>query len=182
MTVTEVLAPPREAVARFRKVHPLLVQISRYMIVGGFGTSVNAGTYLVLRTWWEIVPANLTALLVSTLVSTEVNRRFTFGGALTQHWRAHVQNAGTIAFYAGYSSAVLLLLTALVDDPTPLLETVTVAAASVLGGAGRFLLLRHWVFRGADDADSRPVACTPLLAPWHSRTHQVLVLGPSGSG
>lgn len=126
--------------------HPLAVQLARYAAAGGVGTLVNALIFLTLRTWWELLPANLAALVLSTLVSTEVNRRFTFSGERGHPWRAHVQTVGMVAFYAVYSSAVLLALTAVVDDPTPLLESVTVAAASVLGGAGRFLLLRFWVF------------------------------------
>ncbi|MCX6463218.1 MAG: hypothetical protein NTW05_06445, partial [Pseudonocardiales bacterium] len=78
----------------------------------------------------------------------EVNRRFTFENAGGHPWRAHVQTAGMVAFYAVYSSAVLLALAAVVDDPAPLLESAVVSAASVLGGAARFLLLRFWVFRG----------------------------------
>lgn len=129
-----------------RERHPLAVQLARYVVAGGVGTLVNALVYLLLRNWWDLLPANLVALVLSTLVSTEVNRRFTFSGEAGQPWRAHVQTVGMVAFYAVYSSAVLLALTAVVDRPTPLLESVTVAAASVLGGAARFLLLRFWVF------------------------------------
>lgn len=126
---------------------PLARQLGRYVLAGGVGTGVNAAVYLLLRTGWDdTIGANLVALAVSTLVSTEVNRRFTFDGAHGHPWRAHLQTAGTVAFYAVYSSAVLLVLAALVDDPSPLLESGAVAAASVLGGAGRFLLLRLWVF------------------------------------
>lgn len=127
--------------------HPFLVQLVRYAIVGGLGTGVNALVFLLMRTWMDTLPANLVALIVSTLVSTEANRLFTFGGAVAHRWRAHVQNGGTVLFYAFYSSAVLLLLTLLVDSPSPLLESAAVATASVLGGLGRFLIMRYWVFR-----------------------------------
>lgn len=134
-----------------RRRHPLMVQLSRYVVAGGVGTGLNALVFLLLRTSWENpLAANLVALVVSTLVSTEVNRRFTFEGADGPAWRRHAQTAGVVAFYAVYSSAVLLALAALVDQPTPLLESAVVAAASVLGGAGRFLLLRFWVFAHAD--------------------------------
>lgn len=136
-----------------RERHPLVVQLSRYVVAGGVGTLVNALLFLVLRTWWELLAANLAALVLSTLVSTEVNRRFTFSGAQGHPWRVHVQTVGMVAFYAVYSSAVLLALHMAVDSPTPLLESATVAAASVLGGAARFLLLRFWVF-DADTADA----------------------------
>ena len=161
--------PAPGTVARFRAAHPFAAQAIRYMIVGGTSVLANALVYLLLRVWWDMVAANLTALLFSTLVSTEINRRFTFGDAPTRPWRAGVQNVGTFVFYAGYSSAVLFLLTALVDDPTPMMEAVAVTAASVLGGAGRFLLLRHWVFRrevgsrdpGWDDDPGPAVAVEP---------------------
>jgi putative flippase GtrA len=152
-----------------RERHPLVVQLSRYVVAGGVGTLVNALIFLSLRTWWEPLPANLAALVLSTLVSTEVNRRFTFSGEQGHAWRAHVQTVGMVAFYAVYSSAVLLALGAVVDGPTPLLESVTVAAASVLGGAGRFLLLRFWVF------DSEPSAGpSRLVAFWGAHRRAVV--------
>lgn len=49
-------------------------------------------------------------------------------------------------FYAGYSSAALLMLQLLVNDPTPGQQTATIVAAAALGGLARFTLLRVWVF------------------------------------
>jgi putative flippase GtrA len=136
-----------------RQRHPLVVQLWRYAVAGAAGTGVNAGTFLLLRTFWDdAIAANLVALVVSTLVSTEVNRRFVFPGVDGPAWRRHAQTAGMVAFYAVYSSGVLLLLGALVEDPAPLLQTAAVSAASVLGGLGRYLLLRFWVFSTADRA------------------------------
>lgn len=126
--------------------HPLLVQVGHYALVGGLGTVVNAAVFLTVRNGLDAVPANLVALVLSTAVSTEVNRRFTFGGGTAHRWRAQVQIGGTVLFYAFYSSAVLVVLELLVDDPSPVQESLAVAAASVLGGIGRFLLMRYWVF------------------------------------
>jgi putative flippase GtrA len=165
-------ASPPSAPPTFQERHPLVVQLARYAVVGGVGTLVNALVYLLLRTWWDLLPANLAALVVSTLVSTEVNRRFTFSGAEVHRWRKHVQTAGTIAFYAAYSSVVLLVLTAVVERPTPLLESATVAAASVLGGALRFLILRFWVVDR--DAAGRPSFAERLAAQWHGHGRQVV--------
>jgi putative flippase GtrA len=142
--------PPHSARSSLRLRHPRLVQVARYAVVGGLGTAVNAAVFLVLRTWWDTLPANLAALVVSTLVSTEANRRFTFGGVALHRWRAYVQSGGTVMFYAFYSSAVLLVLGLAVSEPTPLQETSVVASASVLGGLGRFLVLRYWVFARTD--------------------------------
>jgi len=138
--------------------------MSRYVLVGGLSTAVNAGLYLVLRGWWDVLPATLAALVASTLVSTEVNRRFTFAAGRADSWRMHLQTAGTVAFYACYSSLVLAVLATVVAEPTPLLESAALAAASVLGGLGRYLLLRRWVF-----ADG-----TPVGSGW-----ELLVRGPA---
>lgn len=148
-----VLTASRAPGPSLRERHPVAAQIARYVVAGGVGTLVNALVYLTLRTSVELLPANLAALVISTLVSTEVNRRFTFSGGEVHPWRAHVQTVGMVAFYAVYSSLVLLALHTVVDAPTPLLESATVAAASVLGGAGRFLLLRFWVFEDDHDSD-----------------------------
>jgi putative flippase GtrA len=121
-------------------------QMLRYGLVGGLGTAVSALLYLVFRLWWDAVPANLAALVLSTLVSTEANRRFTFGGRPADRTREYLQNAGTVMFYAFYGSAVLVVLGDVVDEPTALQESAAVAVASVLGGLVRFLVLRNWVF------------------------------------
>jgi putative flippase GtrA len=142
--------------------HPLLVQLARYAVIGGLGTLVNAVIFLLLRTWWDTIPANLVALVLSTVVSTEANRRFTFERAQVHWLRSHVQSGGTVLFYAFYSSAVLMLLAATIDSPTAWEQTLAVAVASVLGGLGRFLVLRYWVFESdahpeppSEDAGSR---------------------------
>ncbi|MFC5234742.1 GtrA family protein [Pseudonocardia zijingensis] len=141
------MVSPLVAAARFRLRHPLFVQVVRYVMVGGLGTAVSAAAFLSLRTAGvEAVPANIVALLVSTAVSTEANRRFTFGASGAHRWRSRVQVGGTVLFYAFYSSAVLLLLGLVVDAPTPLEQTAVLVAASVLGGAARFLVMRYWVF------------------------------------
>jgi putative flippase GtrA len=85
-------------------------QLARYVVVGALGTGACTLFYLVFRIWWDAVPANLAAIVLSTVLSTEANRRFTFGGAPVDRVREYVQNAGTVAFYAVYSSVVLLLL------------------------------------------------------------------------
>ncbi len=138
---------------RFLRRHPTLRQLVRFALVGALGTALNAVIFIVLRQWWSALPANLVALLLSTAIGTEANRLFTFGAAHAPHrWRAHAQNVGTVAFYAVYSSAVLMLVAGVVDDPSPLLESLAVAAASVLGGAARFAVLRYWVFAGTRPA------------------------------
>ena len=148
---TMVLTP---AFPRLPRVDGAVVrQLARYGVVGVLGTAVSALLYLLFRVWWDAVPANLAALVLSTVASTEANRRFTFGGAVVDRAREYVQNTGTVAFYAFYSSAVLLLLDQVVVDATTLQESLVVAGASVVGGLLRFVVLRNWVF-GRDPATS----------------------------
>ena len=125
-------------------------QLMRYGVVGALGTAVSTLLYLVFRIWWDAVPANLAALVLSTVLSTEVNRRFTFDGAVADRAREYLQNAGTVTFYATYGSVVLLLIEQVVE-PTALQESLAVAGASVVGGLARFVLLRNWVFGGRDE-------------------------------
>ena len=148
------IAVPRRV--RFPRLPPLVVQLARYALVGGVVNAVYAAAFLLLRTWWDAVPTNLAALVLSTVVSTELNRRFTFGGVSTSPWRNAVQGSGTVLFYATYSSVVLVLLGLLVDSPSPQQESAVVIVASVLGGGMRFLVLRGWVFR--DDPRATPPA------------------------
>jgi putative flippase GtrA len=129
--------------------HPTIGQLGRYALVGGAGTSLTVVLFLVARPWLDAVPANLVAIVVSTVATTEANRRFTFGAEGGHRWRTLLQNVGTVAFYAFYSSAVLMLLNAVVGRPTELMESAAVAAASVIGGLARFAVMRLWEFKPA---------------------------------
>ena len=136
---------PAGSVERFRTQHPTIVQLTRYAIIGGVGTALNAVFFLVLRNWFDAVPANIVGLLVSTALTTELNRRFTFSGAPQHRWRASLQDVGTVVFYAFYSSLVLLVLQAIVPGVTqwqealaalrlPLRETLEELFAVLLAG------------------------------------------------
>ncbi|MDQ4115822.1 MAG: GtrA family protein [Actinomycetota bacterium] len=153
---------------RWSHARPVAVQLARYAVIGGSSTALNACLFLLLRPWLDAVPANLVALTVTTAVSTEVNRRFAFGGARAHRLREWVQDIGTVVFYAGYSSVVLLGLHLVDPGATPPQEAAALAIASVAGGLTRFLVLRYWVFEAraapgghhAVEADSDPCSTT----------------------
>lgn len=134
------------AVAAVSRRHPLAVQLARYAVVGGGATALNAALFLLLRPVLPAVPANLVALVLTTAVSTEASRRFAFDGAPAHRLREWVHDAGTVAFYATYTSAVLLALHQIAGATTPGEEAAVVAAASLVGGLLRFAVLRFWVF------------------------------------
>ena len=146
---------------RLLRRRPTLVQLGRYALVGGVGTGLNVVLFLVARTWLSAVPANVVAIVLTTLVTTEANRRFTFHAEQGYRWRTILQNVGTMVFYAFYGSAVLLLLHAVVESPTALMESIAVASASVLGGIARFSVMRLWEFAPAARPEALPVAERP---------------------
>jgi putative flippase GtrA len=127
------------------RLHPAAAQLVRYALVGGAGTVLNVLLFLLARLWLDAVPANLVAIVLTTLGTTEANRRFTFH-AERHALRTLLQNVCTVAFYAFYGAAVLMLLDAVVARPTHLMESGAVAAASVLGGLARFTIMRLWEF------------------------------------
>ena len=144
------------------RLHPTLVQLGRYALIGGVGTGLNVVLFLVARTWLSAVPANVVAIVLTTLVTTEANRRFTFHAKQGYRWRTILQNVGTMVFYAFYGSAVLLLLHAVVESPTALMESIAVASASVLGGIARFSVMRLWEFAPAARPEIAPAPERPL--------------------
>jgi putative flippase GtrA len=147
LTVPTIGLPtPRPA-----RLHPMAVQLGRYALVGGVGTGLNVLLFLVARQWLSAVPANVVAIVLSTLVTTEANRHFTFHAGRSHRWRTILQNVGTVVFYAFYGSAVLVPLHAVVDSPTALMESAAVASASVLGGLARFSVMRLWEFAPSQD-------------------------------
>lgn len=137
--------------AWWRGHHPTVRRLVRYATVGGAATALNAVLFLLLRYALDTFTANLVALTLTTAVSTEANRRFAFDGARAHRLRGWVQDIGTVAFYACYTSVVLVTLHALVTEPTPGQEASAVAAASLAGGLLRYTVLRYWVFEAGAD-------------------------------
>lgn len=155
VTVAAPAGSPHPFGAWLRPGHPMPAQLTRFALVGGLGTVLNALLFLLLRNWWEAMAANLVALVLSTVASTEANRWFTFDDARRDPFRARLQIVATVAFYAFYNSAVLVLLDLVVENPTAVEQSVTVVVAGVLGGLVRFLVLRDWVFRDRRDHAER---------------------------
>lgn len=117
-----------------------------YLLAGVITTAAQMLLFLALRPPLGSYTANLLAIGLTTIVNTEFHRRITFAGVPSKPARRHLQTVLTFTFYAGYGSAVLLLLHALVGDPTPAVETIALTTASFLGGVARFFMLKLWVF------------------------------------
>jgi putative flippase GtrA len=124
----------------------LLWQLISFGAVGTVSTIATAGLYALLRTWWPALVANLAALTIATLLNTEANRRLTFVGSRGSSARVHGQGLVVFGLYYLFTSAALLGLQAAVVHPARWLEVAVLLAASLVGTAGRFVLLRAWVF------------------------------------
>ncbi|XVU26138.1 glycosyltransferase [Actinoplanes sp. CA-054009] len=123
-------------------------QLIRFAGVGVASTLAYLALYAILRTFAGPQWANFTALLVTAIANTAVNRRLTFGvrgndGA----WRHQAQ--GLIVFGVGLllTSGSLALLNAAAPTHSKPVELVVLIVANLLATAVRFLMLRVWVFR-----------------------------------
>ncbi|HET9256993.1 MAG TPA: bifunctional glycosyltransferase family 2/GtrA family protein [Pseudonocardiaceae bacterium] len=147
-----------DAVVAPRRDTRLTWQALSFAVIGLISTLATVALYAVGRQWWSPLGANLAALTVTTVFNTEANRRFTFTGARGSLLRAHAQAALVFLGYYALTSLALVGLTLIMPHPSRALEVAVLLAVSVLGTAGRFLLLRGWVFhaRPAADPDSGP--------------------------
>jgi putative flippase GtrA len=116
--------------------------------IGLVATVTTLVLYTVFRTWWPPLVANLVAMTLSLLLNTEANRRLTFRarsrGPLAL---VHLQSLIVFGLYCGFTSGALLVLAAVTDHPSRLVELVVLLASSAIGTLGRFVLLNTWVFR-----------------------------------
>jgi putative flippase GtrA len=133
-------------VARLRR-SLLARQAWRFVLVNTCCTVLTIMLYVALQTWLRQDLASVLAYAVTTVVSSTANRLITFGHSRMSLLRFHTQSVLTFLFYCTSSTIALDLLGVVVTHPTPTEQVAAVCAVSVLGGTGRFFLLRGWVFR-----------------------------------
>ncbi len=120
-------------------------QAVRFAAVGVSSTLAYLLLFLLLRGPLGAQVANLSALLVTAIANTAVNRRFTFGirgGGAARH-----QVQGLVVFGLGLAltSAALALLP---SHPGRVTELAVLVAANLAATVLRFVLMREWVFAG----------------------------------
>ncbi len=146
---------------------PITRQASFFTGIGLVSSVANAALYLLLRQWWNAEMATVVAVTVTTLISTEANRRMTFAEARTSRAGLVVQNLVVILFYCTYNTATLWVLHQIATEPAARTESLALLIASTAGGTARFVLLRAWVFRGRGTPaiqTAGPVAARPATA------------------
>ena len=137
-------------------------QLVRFGAVGAASTLAFVVLYALTRQVLPAQAANLLALLVTAVANTAANRRLTFGvRGRESAGRHHLQGLGVFALAWALTAGALGLLHAVVPVPSRALELGVLVAANLLATVLRFLLLRSWVFRGAEDADVATVRAHP---------------------
>lgn len=125
----------------------LLRQAVRFGVVGIASTVAYVVLFMLLRGWVGAQWANLVALLLTAIVNTAANRRFTFGVAdrrgLIRH---HAEGLIVFGVALTITSGALAVLHATVQAPHHLVELTVLVVANLLGTVVRFVLLRGWVF------------------------------------
>ncbi|HET6500015.1 MAG TPA: bifunctional glycosyltransferase family 2/GtrA family protein [Amycolatopsis sp.] len=127
-------------------------QVLSFAVIGVISTMANLLLYALFRDWWPVLTANLAALVITTLFNTEANRRFTFLARRESTGRVHAQGLIVFVLYYAFTSGALLLLDNVVPNPSRTLELSVLLASSLVGTAGRFFLLRSWVFNRKETA------------------------------
>jgi hypothetical protein len=122
-----------------------LGSFARFVLFGG-GVGVASSTAVAglggLMPW---AVANALITVASTLLSTELHARFTFGAGHAG-WRQHWQSAGSATAAYVVTSTAVLVLHLVQPSAGVLYEQVVYLSAAGLAGIGRFLVLRVFVF------------------------------------
>ena len=137
-------------------------QVLKFAIIGVGSTVLNLALFVVFRHALGNQWANITALLITTVINTSLNRRFTFnaggtGGAA----RVQLQSLVLLAITVGMTSGALEILRRTDPHANGLVSTGTVAIGNVVATIIRFLLLRRWFAPTSPDvvaAESAPTA------------------------
>ncbi|GAB3159210.1 bifunctional glycosyltransferase family 2/GtrA family protein [Amycolatopsis stemonae] len=124
----------------------LVTQLVRFAAIGVSSTLAYLVLFLLLRSVVGAQAANFSALLVTAIGNTALNRRLTFGIRGRTGAGRH-QFEGLIVFGLGLAltSGSLALLNGS-TTPGLVLETTVLVLANLAATVLRFLLLRGWVF------------------------------------
>jgi len=128
----------------------LFRQLVRFGAIGLLSTFAYLVIFTLTRGWLGAQPANLFALLTTTIANTAANRRITFGIS-GRHKVAvqQLQGLGVFAMALALTSGSLAILHLMVSTPHRALELGTLIVANLTATLLRFVLLRRWVFARA---------------------------------
>ena len=147
-------------------------QVVRFGAVGVASTAAYALLYLVAQQVMPAQSANFLSLLVTAVLNTAANRRFTFGVRGARGVARHqLQGLGVFMLAWLLTSGSLVVLHAAAPSADAHAELVVLTAANLVATVLRFVLLRVWVFRSEathdtpGPADDRMPRESPGTAP-----------------
>jgi putative flippase GtrA len=121
-------------------------QALRFGTIGVVSTLAYLALFLSLRSATGAQPANLIALLVTTVANTAANRRYTFGVRGGRHARHQLQALAVFGLGLALTSGALGLLELASSHPGRGVELAVLVGANLIATTMRFVLLREWVF------------------------------------
>ena len=133
-------------------------QLPSFAIIGVISTLAQLVLFVLFRGFMGPLAANALSLMITAVLNTAANRRFTFGVTGSSGAFRH-QLEGGLAFLTGLalSTGGLALLHFLVPHPTRTLELAALVTANGTATLVRFLLMRVWVFHPRRLAKARGV-------------------------
>lgn len=119
-------------------------QAARFALVGVASTVLYTVLFMLLDMRLNHHVANVTALLVCTVLNTWVNQRFTFEASGHPGSRAaHVQSLAILAVTLAVTTVALVIEHHLWPGAGTAWDTVTVTAANALATVVRFIVFRR---------------------------------------
>ncbi|OKH82509.1 sugar translocase [Mycobacterium sp. ST-F2] len=127
----------------------LLRQVVRFGTIGVASTLAYLLLFMMMHAALGAQTANLVALLLTAVVNTAANRRFTFGvrgGGAASATRHQFEGLIVFGIALAITSGALAGLHVFVPRAHHLVELSVLVAANLVATAVRFVLLRGWVF------------------------------------
>lgn len=144
----------------------LLGQMVRFGVVGIASTIAYALLYLLMRPELGAQAANLLALLITAVLNTAINRRFTFGVRGGEGMVSHqLQGLAVFGFGLLLTSGSLALLHAWWPNVSHGVELSVLIVANLVATITRFAVLRWGIWRTRAAASARQVDRAPIDEP-----------------
>ena len=121
-------------------------QLIRFAAIGVASTVLTLGLFAAFDQFMGRQLANLTSLVLATVLNTAANRYFTFGVRGSQgHAKVQLQSLALLAITWAVTALSLVILHHVAPGASTFWATVTLAAGNLIATAVRFVLLRRWM-------------------------------------
>lgn len=137
----------------------------RFVVFGGGVGILSSFAVTLLAVIMPWAAANVIVTVASTVLCTELHARYTFRRGRGAGWREHWQSAGSATAAYLVTCGAIGVLHLLRPSAGTTAEQLVYLGASGLAGAGRFVVLRLYVFatRVARPSRRRATGTVPVL-------------------